>query len=192
MDGTLMGSCGCQGSPCNCFLELAQDASIIFRGSGTLHDPYIMSALNPGYIRPAARSSSTVAQNGNTSAVDTAAIMNTEEFDTDNMVSIGGNPTRITINTKGLYLVGGQVHYLSTVLTTPNYVKIRRNGVTIESVDSETDRVAASTIYVTSHCLVSCLVGDYFELIFNHDTLGAGNYNVDEMNFWALRLGAIR
>lgn len=185
-----MATCGCQGSPCNCSLEIAQDASVIYHGSGTLSDPYVMSALNPGYVRPAGRSSSSVNQTGNTSAVDTAAIMNTEEFDTNNMIDIAGFPTRITINTAGYYLIGGQVQFLATFLTTPNYCKIRRNGVTIESTDSETDRLVSSLVFVNTQCAVSCAVGDYFELIFNQDTAGGGSYNVNSTNLWALRLGA--
>lgn len=183
-----MGACACGSNKCSCSFELAKDASIIFRGAGTLDDPYVMSVLNPGYIRPAARSSAAGPTGSLPDNTDNPATMTVEEFDTDNMINIAGFPTRITIVTDGYYIVGGQVRHNTTAATAQNLCKIRRNGVTIESQDSESDKAGAANIYVSTSCVVSCAVGDYFECI-SGQTLGAGNYSVSDMNLWAIRLG---
>lgn len=186
-----MAACACGANECNCYFELPTDASILFRGSGSTDDPYIMSALNPGYIRPTGRSSSSVQQNSIASGVDTAVIMNTEEFDTNNMVDIAGFPTRITIQTEGYYLIGGQVNYQATAgPTIPAYLKIRRNGTTIEAQDSYSDKATGSNvvIYISSSCCVSCSIGDYFELVVNTQS-SPFTYGIQFMNLWALRLG---
>lgn len=183
-----MGACACGANECNCFFELARDASILFRGTGTLADPYIISSLNPGYIRPAARASNSSLVGLQPGDVDNVATMTTEEFDTDNMINIGSFPTRITISTEGFYIVGGQVRFNTTAIVTQNACKIRRNGTTIEGQDSESDKSGAANIYVSTSCMVSCSVGDYFETVYQQ-YVGGGNYSIQETNIWALRLG---
>lgn len=184
-----MATCGCLGDTCGCSFELPLNSSTFISGAGTLSDPYRFTASHPGYVRAAARSSFSGTQALNAADVDVVATMDTEVFDLDNMVDISGFPTRITIKTDGYYMVGGQVKFNTTVATTQNSCKIRRNGSIIESQDSESDRAAAANIYVTSHCFVSCSVGDYFECVFAQ-ILGGGTYSVSEMHLWAIRMGS--
>jgi hypothetical protein len=186
-----MSACSCGANGCSCSFELAQDSSIVFQGEGTVENPYRMSALNPGYARPFGRSSSSVTQTGIATSVDTAVIMNTEDYDNNNMIDIGGFPTRVTIQLEGYYLIGGQVNYQATAgPTIPAYLKVRRNGSIIESIDSYSDTSFGPNvnIYLTSTCCVSCSVGDYFEIVVNTNS-SPGTYGIQFMNLWALRLG---
>lgn len=183
-----MANCGCTQGGCACIFEAPADGSITFTGSGSLADPYVFTAPNYTYIRPAAR----ISQSGNQvvpPVTDTVVTFNTEEFDTDNMVNIAGAPTRITIVTAGLYMVGGQIRESASAGAIPSYAKIRKNGVLpYVSQDSMTDRVASQSSHIYTQCFESCIAGDYFELFSSQDS-GGFNHIIDQMHLWAIRLG---
>jgi hypothetical protein len=182
-----MANCGCTQEGCSCLFEEPDDGSIVFTGSGTLVDPIIFTAPNDTYVRPAARMIGTIQLNP--PVVATVVEFDSEEIDTDNMINIAGNPTRLTIQTAGFYLLGGQVRFQSAGGGTPAAIGIIRNGSGIyESRDSMTEREGTIEDYVSTQCFVSCIVSDYFELFSDFDS-GGFNHNIEIMNFWAIRLG---
>lgn len=184
-----MANCGCTQSGCSCVIDFPDDESIIYTGTGSLADPFIFTAANPGYVRPAGyiylEGSGTQL---NPPITDTVTTFDTEWFDTDNMVDVAGEPTRVTIQTAGFYLLGAQIRFQGSSPTIPQYAKIRKNGTTIVSQDSESDRVASLNIYVATQAFESCEVGDYFELVASSDS-GPFNYFIDHAHLWAMRMG---
>lgn len=184
-----MANCGCKNGACSCSIVDDPLGTTTLTGTGSLADPFIISASNPTYIRPAAKAFNSAPQSGNISGVDAASTYSTVEFDTDGMFNLGANPTRLTIQTEGYYIIGGQVRFSSTLIDDPNYGKIRRNGTIIESIDSETDREITTGIFVSSRCFVFAQVGDYFEYVSNQNH-EAATFAFDDQQFWGLRVGS--
>lgn len=168
-----MATCGCANGSCNCTITQDPLGTLTYSGSGSRSDPYIFHAPNMPYSRPVSKAVRTTTQSI-TSGVATAVSFTAETFDTDNMINIGGQPTRITISTAGIYYIGGTVPWTS--VNDQDYrLSIRRNGVTIEDYE---DLVIFTSVSPVAHSIAgmySCLVSDYFELIATQGTGGAIN-----------------
>lgn len=182
-----MATCGCNGA-CACTFQDPADSSTHITGTGVLADPYIISATNPGYIRPAGRMSRLLAaQTGIPNATDTALTFDTEEFDTDNLIALGTSTSKITIQTDGFYILGGCTQLTANGLAVPIYLRLRKNGTSIAAQDGLT--VRSSTIpSLAVSSMVQAAVGDFYELIINQAV--GGNYNATFSTFWAMRMGA--
>lgn len=169
-----MTICGCGTTGgCNCFIIGDPSRTMFVSGQGTLKSPLTFAALQMPYTRPTAKATRSTTQSI-TTGVLTAVSFDAETFDTDNMVDTAGFPTRITINTPGVYYMGGTVPWTATG-DQPYRLGIRRNGgLTMEVYDDVV--IAASGISPISHCLSDlyvCLVGEYFELMVLQSTGGS-------------------
>ena len=104
----------------------------------------------------------------------TAVTFETESFDTDGMVDISGQPTRVTIQTTGKYQIGGSCRFGDSA-TGNRVVFIVKNG---------SDRVAAQAIgpnsgssfgtnpYMSCGNVLELTAGDYLELNVWQDSSG--------------------
>lgn len=166
-----MTTCGCgKTGSCSCFIVSDPAGTMTVSGDASLESPLMFTTDSPGYIRPAAKSTRTTTQSINTGILTTVSF-DTEVFDLDNMINIGGFPTRITIVTPGIYYVGGTVPWTS-VGNQVYRVYIRRNGLVLEVYD---DILIPDNISPISHALsdlYSCVAGDYFELVVLQNTGG--------------------
>lgn len=119
---------------------------------------------------------------------DTAVSFNAETFDTDNMHDNTTNPSRITINTAGLYLVQGTVIFSSHTSSTFRECYILLNGTdaigdcTIPSVVSQITTLNVSAIYRLEQ-------NDYLELRVAQQSTATLNVGSSPSNFSAVRLG---
>jgi len=126
--------------------------------------------LNP----PGAQCRRSVAQNLS-NGVPTALPLDTEDFDTDNMHSTVTNPTRLTCNTPGQYLVSATVAYDPNA-TGQREIRIAKNGSTtginggrvIIANGGASIGVGLATMAIE----VPLLAGDYLELVANQTSGG--------------------
>lgn len=87
-----------------------------------------------------------------------------EYWDTDNMHSTTVNPSRITIQTAGVYRVWGATAWASNVTGTRGGI-IKMNGtVNVEPTYTQVAATNFNTVCRLQESFVSCVVGDYFEL----------------------------
>lgn len=96
-------------------------------------------------------------------ATDTAAIFDTEIADTDTMIDIAGNPTRITITTAGTYLVTTSITWASNATGQRN-TYIRKNGTTVVAYSGAAPG-ATGTFPVELAQLIPFAAADYFEVM---------------------------
>jgi hypothetical protein len=119
--------------------------------------------------------------------VDTVITMDGEVYDTDGLVDIATNPTRISVPSglEGMWYVHAEVGSANSTSWTKSQLSVRRAGVT---------GVLRKTFSAASlHMLVSGVVwippgGSYLELMVLHS--GGGATNVASVQFRATRLTA--
>lgn len=168
--------CGCPNGACGCFLISDPDGTTTVVGGGSLANPWVISAGLPGPSKPAAKSVRTTTQSI-TSRTLTAVTMTAETFDLNNMIDIAGQPTRLTIQREGFYIIGGTVQWADSLSNScAHEISLRRNGLTIEAQQSFGDGNDGGTFNVSQavEIMCDCTVGDYFELmVFHTDDNGA-------------------
>lgn len=177
--------CNC----CSCVVEDDYGTSFII-GTGTQSDPFQVNKIDPGWTRPMSRVTRATNQSipNNT---DTAVSFSSSVFDTDTMWNIA-NPTRLTINTAGLYMFG------VTGLIDPSAVGIREysfrvNGIT--TIDF-TNKLQPSPSYFSHNYPFELQVSDYIEIMVRQTSgaplnlLVAGGF-LNACYFWACYLGKV-
>jgi hypothetical protein len=124
---------------------------------------------------------------------DTAILFTGERWDTDNMHSILTNTSRITINTAGVYMVGGCIEFDNDAGGSFRQLSVRVNGSThiVMTLDNSPDASIVSRQSVTT--AYSFAATDYVELIARQDS--GGNLNVNNVGnyspeFWAMWVSA--
>lgn len=103
-----------------------------------------------------------------------AVTFDTEDLDTNGMYSTGTNPSRITIQRKGSYLVVGQIDYAASATGT-KYAYIRKNGTDYNAFQGGYAQTAVETGVNVSSFLDTLAIGDYLELIAYQSSGGALN-----------------
>lgn len=163
------GDCGCQ------IINDPRGTTTV-TGAGSSADPFQITATNMPYTRPAGRSTRSTTQSISQNTL-TAVSMNTETFDTDNMIDIAGNPTRLTISTSGIYVITGGVQWArSTGLADGivwHEISLRRNGSTVELVEGFGDFVISAQsipIMMSISGMFNCIAGDYWELLCQYSS----------------------
>lgn len=134
-----------------------------------------------GYSRrPVFHLAQTVAQSiSNNSSPDTAVLLDTEVYDTDNGHSTTSNTSRYTVQTSGVYLLFGVVVYAANSTGGRN-AKFRVNGSTNYWGQQVT---VSGTLPSAFNCsgLIPLNAGDYVELATWQNSGGA--LNTDVTNF---------
>ena len=127
-------------------------------------------------------------------AVVTPLAFNVERFDTDGMHDNVVNNTRITINTAGKYLIGGNIQWQSgTGGGSVRQILVRLNGSLAVVLPGavQFQAAAAGSFRINVNCIWDSIVGDYFELCAHHtDATDPLRVNTEpgSPEFWAHRL----
>ena len=96
---------------------------------------------------------------------DTTISFDTEDFDQGNMADLVAQPTRITIATAGIYMVGGNYAF-SGNLTGDRVGKLLLNGTTIIAhADTRALSIAANLVKLHIVTIYKFAAGDYIELV---------------------------
>lgn len=181
-------NCNC----CSCIVQADYGTSLI-TGTGSQSDPFQVNQVDPGWVRPMVRATRATNQSIPNN-VDTPVSFSSTIFDTDTMWNIA-NPTRLTINTGGLYLLG------VTGIMDPNATGIREysfrvNGLT--TIDF-TDKTQPSPTYFSHVYPWPLQSSDYIEIMIRQTSgvalnllhLGVGGGLLDACFFWACYLGKV-
>lgn len=156
---------------CGCTFEDDYGTSTV-TGEGSLVDPFRVTLIDPAFIRPLVR----VRRTSNQSIPDnttTAVSFDTAVFDPTTMWVIG-SPTRLTILTAGLYLMGGCTSWEANATGTRE-LAFRVNGTTeLESQDNRPDSGSVALQQALSY-LWFFDPGDFVELIARQESGGARN-----------------
>ena len=131
-----------------------------------------------------------------TNNVRAALAFNSERYDSDNMHDPATNNTRITINTAGVYVIGGQVEIpADTDLTIVDW-SLRINGAAFIAFNTDNNPgVGAVPRNYQIHTLWKFAATDYVEFLVRQVNTSAGaatvianaSYSPD---FYATRIGA--
>ena len=115
-----------------------------------------------------------------------------EYQDTDDMVNVINNPTLMTINTSGIYVVWAlmSVPFFSEPVAGPNVImRLRRNGVEQHSA-TQNFQSSAQTFYNWSIAsVVSCTAGDNLTVTFSHNSTASIVLSTTR-EFYAARMAA--
>lgn len=124
--------------------------------------------VNPGDITtPRARVYSGVTQS---IPNDTATTINweLEAFDADGLHSTVTNPSRLTLNRAGAWLINAQVTFSSTTAMGRRFAFLQRNGVEFTRVLMPP--ISANLAYVAISGVIAAAVNDYVTLVALHDS----------------------
>lgn len=146
-----------------------------------------VSSISPSQIAVRVRRSTSWTVTNTAAAIS----FNTEEFDTDNMWDSGA-PTRLTANTAGYYLVGGN---LSVLVGANNYfasVSLQKNGSTF-AVERMPPAGTATVkmFFLCPQRVVYLEANDYVEMIAQTTgsvTTDPATYGQYSSGFWAIRI----
>ena len=187
LDGTplMATNCNC----CSCVVEADYGTSFI-TGTGTQSDPFQVFQTDPGWVRPMSRVTRATNQSipNNT---NTAVSFSSSVFDTDTMWS-GANPTRLTINTAGLYMFGVNGIMVLSGVGIREY-SFRVNGLT--TIDF-TDKLQPDPTYFSYNYPYELQASDYIEIMIRQtsgaplDLLAGGGF-LNACYFWACYLGKV-
>lgn len=181
-------TCDC----CGCIFESDYGTTNV-TGTGTHSNPYVVSKVEPTWIRPAARVRRTTNQSIATGAAFAAITHDTPSFDTGNFWS-ASFPTRLVIPQTGLYLFGGSCMWQAAAAGTRE-IGIRLNGTTVLQLnDQPTDATsgATNTPWQSVGYQYRLSIGDYLELVVRQESAGAlivqSEFD-DSPAFWIVYLG---
>lgn len=105
-----------------------------------------------------------------------SASLTSESFDNDGMHDTATNPSRITANTPGLYIVTGRI-YFGANATGARQARLIKNGST--ALDYWTGPVSsAGDVACALSATVSLARGDYVEMQAWHNISGGGTLNI--------------
>lgn len=119
----------------------------------------------------------------------TTVTFDSERFDTDNMHSLTTQPERITINTKGRYIVGFSVQSSTTATGAQRLAYLRVNGSTYIGITRFSPNALGVFFQVVA--VYDFAAGDYIEAQYFQDSGGPDNLLASGNNspeFWAHRL----
>jgi len=117
-----------------------------------------------------------------------------DEIDTDDMHSTSVNPSRITINTAGVYMVSGLLNWGASANGTDRVASVFKNGSEVGgfrpgALSLPSYSVSTSIILGASHPM-NLAVGDYIELR-GYQTSGGGALNaISGSKFSAVWIGS--
>lgn len=114
------------------------------------------------------------------------------DFNTDSMWSLGTNPTRITFNTAGLYVVGGSCGAAANANNTRG-MELKVNASRAIAAAGYYPATSLQATWLTCGCVHAFSVGDYLELNEYQDSGGSLNDVVTDDGtpcMWAYRLAA--
>lgn len=178
----MAGRCDC----CGCVLVDDYGTSTV-TGAGTEADPYMVTRVDPDFIRPAVRITrvTTLATTNNTPET---VPFTAEVFDTDNMWDVG-NPTRITFNTAGVYSFGANWQWPSntTGRRGGDWFYTPFNGVPPFELIEEDVQTTSGVFRRQLNYQWFFQVGDYIELDVTQSSGGALNLNA--ASAWAVYHG---
>jgi hypothetical protein len=123
-----------------------------------------------------------------TTATPTALAFNTESFDTDGMHDNSTNNERLTFQTAGKWIIGGNVTWENVAAGEYRQAAIRLNGSTTIAEVMGPETVTAGHLRQSVVTLYEMSVGDYVELVVQHDR--GSNLNLRSQGsqspiFWA-------
>jgi hypothetical protein len=98
-----------------------------------------------------------------TTGVWLASLFDTEDFDNDNMHSTVANIDRITINTAGIYLVGGHACIESNATNSFRWLQIYKNGAVELLQVNEWSQGAALHTWMHTDGILQLAAGDYLQ-----------------------------
>jgi hypothetical protein len=123
----------------------------------------------------------------------TALTFQAQDFNIGSLHSTGSNPSRITIQSTGLYVFGATV--ASTLNSQSGFVSLRKNGATF--VSAKVKFIGNSSLTESGHVTTierMTSSGDYMECVVFQNTGGALEFGtvsssrVDQPEFWATKL----
>jgi hypothetical protein len=98
-----------------------------------------------------------------TSGVWLASLFDTEDFDNDNMHSTVANTDGITINTAGIYLVGGHAAIESNATNSFRWLEIYKNGADHLLLVNEWSQGATLHTWMHTDGILQLAAGDYLQ-----------------------------
>lgn len=181
-----MATCNC----CGCLFISDSETSTVF-GVGSISDPFTVGLIDPNYIRKMARVRRTTNQTipNNT---ETAVSWTNAQVDTGTFWS-AGSPTRLTIQTTGLYVFG------ITGIFTSNATGIRRYGFRLNGTTTldYTEKQPPVMTYFCHQYQWPLNAGDYLEMTLlqtsggNLDIATGGGFFTDPAHGWIVYMGKV-
>lgn len=132
----------------------------------------ILENINNYRVPPMCKARRTTTQSIPNGAATSIQLNATDAFDTDTMHDTVTSDTRITVNTAGIYLVQGNLSFVTSATGSYRLIGINKNGVELVSANfgAGTDK-RCSIAYVDAAASAS----DYYELWAYQDSGGALN-----------------
>ena len=122
-----------------------------------------------------------------TTSTPAAISFNSERFDNDTMHSSSTDPTRITINTDGVYVIGGNVEWQGD--SGRLQVNIKLNGSDFVGGQYQLGLSGSVVTRMVVTTMYNCVAGDYFELfVASQNSVMINNTAFHSPEFWACRL----
>lgn len=121
----------------------------------------------------------------------TQVSFSSETFDTNNMHDNVTNPTRITFNTPGIYLVGGMIVFTTNSTGRRGVFMALNDTVNIDTGAYLAASAAGGTVHLATSSIVSVSAGDYAELYAYQDSGVSLNILGLGAQFYASYLGSI-
>jgi hypothetical protein len=112
----------------------------------------------------------------------------TERYDTDNMHS-NVNPTRITFNTPGFYLVGLQAIYADNPTGLRGAYMLVNGSVTVDAGQQFTSAAMGGPAFLQSQAVQLVAAGDYLEMITYQTSGGSLNLTADAVEMYVIWMG---
>lgn len=172
------------GAPHNIPYLVASDPPSL-HGITTSMANQIHARLNKGLQYYAAGYRSTTQSIPN--ATPTAVSMDFEHADSNGMITIGSQPTRITIQTAGLYMFTVDAQLAGSVSSGIAYIEQDSDSGQRSPIGGLVSS-AAGTLFNGS-MLTTCDPGDYFRLLLQQSS--GGSVNATLRSFSALRIGPV-
>lgn len=177
-----MATCSC----CGCVLVSDYGTSTV-TGTGSQTDPYVITHVDPNFVRPMVRiSGGAIAPT--TTAVTASLPFTTEVFDTDTMWAVG-QPTRIIFQKRGLFLIGAFALWVGNVTGYREMSILYTPSVGVPSTLETTrdDDPPATDLYQKINYQWFFEVGDYIEIQVTQTS--GGGLNVGSGVAWAMYTG---
>ena len=190
-----MSKCGnCTNRNCACFL-IDDGATTLVRGIGTSYSPYQVRPRIPVDYRPVGYADRVLTSQTITLNTDTAIAFDRGRVPAFNDMWDPLAPTRLTISTTGLYLIGGFAAQAGQSASQVWTVWIAKNGVVGSALVKRTNTAislgVSDPLFNSVMTAVRLTAGDYIELYVNSTRTGvaAGGTFAPYPNLWANWMG---